>query len=231
MKKYGVLFTILIGITLLVGIIYLVVSQFRIKNVYIVSSVENIYGLEIFHESNLLFLDKNKVTKLLLEKNMFIEDVEIKYRYPISVYLFVKSRVPIAKIAHSSTFIFIDKNGIVFSDQKSSLSSPIVEIDSMNVTSGFPTDWRLATVAQYIDYLARVNLKTQKIIINNDSKIFHVIVQYNEEIFIPFSSDVSLIATSLQTIVTRFRIEGKLIRKIDFRFDKPIVVLSNGENN
>ncbi|MCL5970032.1 MAG: hypothetical protein M1450_00820 [Patescibacteria group bacterium] len=55
----------------------------------------------------------------------------------------------------------------------------------------------------------------------NDS--FLVKLKNNEEIILSKNKDISFQVSSLQLMISRFTIEGKRIKRVDFRFDKPVV--------
>jgi len=55
----------------------------------------------------------------------------------------------------------------------------------------------------------------------NDS--FLVKLKNNEEIIFSKNKDISFQVSSLQLMLSRFTIEGKRIKRVDFRFDKPVV--------
>lgn len=226
-KKY---FTVCI--LLLIGVIFALILfwNMKIKTIFVISNDTRIQGLEEFENKNVLLFDKAENKKKLMQKNPFIEDVTFEKQYPDSIVLHIKGRTPIARIAQTDS-VYIDAFGILFPDVKSTVEMPVIDTDEPTLTSGLQSDWRLVSAVNYLKSFNEIGLVTKSILIENKNAVFHIYLDNNEEIFIPFSSQLSSIATSLQIITSRFRIEGKLIHKIDFRFDKPIVVIANEQKN
>lgn len=57
------------------------------------------------------------------------------------------------------------------------------------------------------------------------SGAFLIVLHGGEEVLFSANKDISSQASSLQSIVSRLTIEGRGFKTIDFRFDKPIIVL------
>lgn len=230
MNIYKVSVSCLVIICIIILICFILL-RLPIKTIYIISHTDRIKGLELFENKNIFLIEEKEIKRTLMEKNLFIADVIVTKQYPQTIRMNISKRTAIAQIAHSSS-VFLDSYAVLFSDgAKEGVDLPIVETDEISVGASLQPDWRLVSVTEYIKNLSFIELKIKRIIIDNNNKIYHMYLANNEEIFIPFSSERVSIATSLQIITTRFRIEGKLIRKIDFRFDKPVVVLTNEEKN
>ena len=77
---------------------------------------------------------------------------------------------------------------------------------------------------EFCGYFPDVMSEDKEIVIVNESP---TLVDDSVEVFMPVTADPSYLSASLQTIISRFRIEGNFIAKVDFRFDKPVVILKN----
>lgn len=73
------------------------------------------------------------------------------------------------------------------------------------------------------ELLSKKNIKFSNVSIRYG--YYLVDIPDNGEVFIPTKKDLNSQISSLQGIIKQLTIEGKRFRKIDFRFDKPIVVL------
>lgn len=226
-NKYFIVCIILLG-GVIIGLITF--WNIHIKTIYVISTDTKIQGLEEFENKNVFLLDEQESKKKLMQKNPFIEDISFLKQIPDSIVINIKRRTPIARIAQAD-LVYIDASGILFADEKGIADMPVIDTDEPTLTSGLQSDWRLVSAVNYLKSFNEIGLITKSILIENKNTVFHIYMDNNEEIFIPFSSELSSIATSLQIITSRFRIEGKLIHKIDFRFDKPIVVIANEQKN
>ncbi|PIP74991.1 MAG: hypothetical protein CO135_02235 [Candidatus Levybacteria bacterium CG_4_9_14_3_um_filter_35_16] len=72
--------------------------------------------------------------------------------------------------------------------------------------------------------LKKKNIQYQKVLPGNDLSLF---ITLKDEGLVIFSlkRDLSTQTSSLQLILSRLTIEGKRLKKLDFRFDKPIIEL------
>lgn len=77
--------------------------------------------------------------------------------------------------------------------------------------------------------LEKKGIFTDQIIIDDNSGNYILKTNNQIEITIPVKMAINTLSASLQLIISRFRIEGKIISRIDFQFEKPIIVLKNGE--
>ncbi|MBI3955603.1 hypothetical protein HY338_04095 [Candidatus Gottesmanbacteria bacterium] len=90
-------------------------------------------------------------------------------------------------------------------------------------------DWRILKAIKLVVDASKNTLSINKISLDEASGIYHLILVEGEEVEFSQEQDPYLIAASLQIIISRFRIEGKIISQIKFQFDKPVVVLKSGE--
>lgn len=73
------------------------------------------------------------------------------------------------------------------------------------------------------EILQKNKIEYSKISVATDSS-YLVILKEGEEINLSSQKDLSAQISSLQLIISSLTIEGKKFKRIDFRFDKPIVV-------
>lgn len=72
--------------------------------------------------------------------------------------------------------------------------------------------------------LKKKNIQYQKILSGNDLSLFITLKDGGLVIF-SLKKDLSSQTSSLQLILSRLTIEGNRLKKLDFRFDKPIIEL------
>lgn len=71
--------------------------------------------------------------------------------------------------------------------------------------------------------LNKDNIAFDKVIVASDSS-YLVFLQNNGEVILSPSKSLSSQISSLQVILFSFTIEGKVFKRLDLRFDKPVVV-------
>ncbi|EKD90099.1 MAG: hypothetical protein ACD_32C00020G0002 [uncultured bacterium] len=106
---------------------------------------------------------------------------------------------------------------------------PVIKISKSDLSSSQKADWRIIKALSFLIYCQKQSILIDRILIDENKSLFHIFLADGVEVIAPQTGNASILAASLQIIISRFRIEGKIITKVDFQFDKPIVVLSNGE--
>lgn len=77
------------------------------------------------------------------------------------------------------------------------------------------------TIEDIENSLKREGLSLSSITASSSSYI--VVLRSSEEVWFSDKKDARLQTSSLQLILSRFTIEGKKVKRIDFRFDKPLI--------
>src|SRR3990172_3469846 len=103
---------------------------------------------------------------------------------------------------------------------------PDIRLNKLMLSSQ-SSDWRLKKIVTLIDKLNNFNLHFSGINVNDNSSEITGLIDNSIQIIIPQEADPQEISASLQTIISRFRIEGKFVSVIDFRYSSPVVILKN----
>lgn len=227
LKKIKPLESLLLITFFLLLILFLLNKSIAVKKIILISPYRKIDGLSVFNRQNLLFLNDQKIIRFLLSKNIFIENIDLKIYFPGTVVLDIKWRQPVAVISGINNPILIDGRGFpAFTDNTKDSSLPQIYISNVSFNYQTP-DWRLKKAVTLINNLNKNDTHISRITINVDSGLITAFVDGGTEIYIPLSQDPMTVSASLQTIILRFRIEGKFIASIDYRFAKPVVILKN----
>lgn len=203
-------------------------SKFQIKTVIVNSGNLDISGLERLNNQNLLFLDIDKFTESLVRENSLISSASGRKEYPDRLIIYLYERKPVALLTSGSIKYYVDREGVLMPKEED-IDLPEIEISNIQVFLGQQTDWRIIRAVNLLQNISKQSILVDRIIIDDRESLFQVYLKGDVLVLVPYSFEGSILATSLQIIMSRFRIEGKFVRKIDFRFDKPTVVLSNGE--
>ena len=190
-----------------------------------------IYGLSVSAYKNILFFNTADFSEYLMKRNPRVKSVTIEKILPDTLRIDLKARIPKAYVKDSLRTQYIDDDGVLLPvERESEIKLPVIIAQDTIFFGTEKTDWRLIKAVSILTQMEKTSISIDQIVINSGKSVFHVYLNTKSEIIIPQSADAAVTAASLQTIIARFRIEGKFISKVDFQFDKPIVILSNGEN-
>jgi len=221
------LYALFFIIFLTIGTIF--TSQFFLIGKTIVVSKEDIHNLSILNRRNLILLDQEKIKKYLLESNPFIKSLTIEKKYPNTLLIKVIPREPSAVIKIGSVWIELDSEGILLRNVQKTDNLLIIEASDQIILRKKP-DWRIIRSLELLELLKK-DYQVSNIQINDKENVFKISFATGEEIIIPYNADTGMVVASLQIIIHRFRIEGKTVALVDFRFDKPVVRLINEDKN
>ena len=211
---------------LLFFLVVFFIQGFRVKKIIIISDENSIKGLNVFSKKNMFIIDNEEIVPILLYQNIFIKDINIKKVFPNTLVLNPVWRRPVAQIISSEDPFLIDNDGYPARSFSNSEILPEIFVSKL-IYNKNSADWRLVKAISLINNLKKYNLNLSKVAIDDDPSQISAVIDNSIEVFIPLNNDPVVTSASLQTIISRFRIEGKFISKIDLRFDKPIVILKN----
>lgn len=215
---------------ILVLIFIIFFKQFQIKKVIIIAPKKVLVGLHILNSQNLLFINTKKTAQYLSDRNIEIKTVKLIKTFPQTLIIDLIYREPKAVVLSKNQKLYIDEDGIILSDDIfPGLSLASIDASEIDVIVKKKGDWRVVKAFAILENLKQLSITIDQISIDNKNAVFHAMLPEGTEIIIPQTCNPSFIAASLQIIVSRFRIEGKMVTRIDFRYDKPIVVLTSGE--
>lgn len=211
-------------------LIWIVYSLFMVRKVVVISASDEFNGLNILDKKNLLFLDENKIASFLLSQNKIYLNLSVRKKYPNILLIDTKLRVPVAFLINKGRKIFIDQEGIYIPNLN--IAGNIyteIEVPNLLILNLDNIDWRVLKAVKLVLAGSKNSLTIVKIVLDEPTGLYHLFLSGGEEAVSSQEQDPYLIAASLQIIISRFRIEGKIISQIKFQYDKPVVVLKSGE--
>lgn len=229
MKKISFIVIALFSLFFIV-IIFYIFLKFKVKKIYVISNFQNIKGLAILNNQNLLFLDKEKIINGLLQQNSGWKSLRLDISLPETMRLTVIGRTPSAKI-NGLKIYYLDENGILISDPVQTNDLPVIEADYIKIFNENTVDWRVLKAMDYIKLLSQNNIEVEKITIDSNISTYNLVLKSGTKVIIKQLDSPKNIVASLQTIIARFRIEGKFISVINYQFDKPVVTIANEQKN
>ena len=223
-KKYFILF---LSISLLLFALNLFWNSIQIKKIFIVSPVRQVNGMSVFNGQNIIFFNNNRITDTLLTSNIYLKNINLKKKFPSTIFLDLTWRTPYAEIISSSSPFFVDNQGFpALSEGNLTGTLPQINMPRMLVTDKNP-DWRVLKALSLLNQLSSSAINCSRLTFDEANSQITVLIEDSVELLIPYNFDPARLTASLQIIISRFRIEGKFIRSIDFRFEKPLVILKN----
>lgn len=226
-----VILILLIFLLVLIPVSIFAFGFFRIKKVLIISTRQDLNGLSILNSQNLLTIQTDKLEKDLENKNGEVKRIIVTKKYPDSLVITVSDRIGRALAVGENGSKLIDEDGYILSLPPSgSIDYPKIRVPTQLLTVGRKADWRLIKAVDLISESANQNITVTKISIDDTKGVYQLETDTETLVTILLSDNPIRIVTSLQLILSRFRIEGKNVSSVDFQFDKPVVTLKNTSN-
>lgn len=215
-------------------IIYLIVVILGVVGLYrILSVVCTIRRIEIVGDSvavqidqkriskNLLFFPSETMRSQILEENPVLKDVRFYKHFPSTLRIVPVLRDPFVLLELSDRYVFVDREGMALGYGAKGLSYPVVSLPLSNVRVGsLIQDTSLILSLELIEgtnHLFPVRRITE------ESGRYLRAESEELDIYFPQNRPAAETLTTLQTLITGFRIKGTLPTVVDLRFDKPIV--------
>jgi hypothetical protein len=197
-------------------------QYFTLKNIEVIGEGIQIAIDQKKLERNLLFIRPERMKADLLTNNNQIEHVYITKRYPDTIILAVQLRKAIARVTTQARTVIVDERGVVLGySRKESDSLPLLSFGISDIPDG--TTFTHASVVSGIAAIRDISpVVPISFIYLNDTLSIRAIYG-KTSIFIPLNTEYSALATTLQTLVARFRMKGSMPASIDLRFDKPVI--------
>lgn len=229
MNKRFLALWVFLGIMFFTTSLLVLISHTKLQKIIVIGNIANLKGLNILNNQRLLFIKNEEIIKQLTKINPAIKNIFIEKKYPDTLVLQVEERKVFVQVIGSGHKAYYDKEGVPIEYTNVSFSLPLINAEKINVSKERVIDWRIMKAIKITEDFQKLNINIEDISIVDNENNFIVKLTQDGKVIIPYKEDAANIAASLQIIIHRFRIEGKFIEKIDFRFEKPIVSLSNGE--
>lgn len=202
-----------------------------IRTVIITSPFPLRYDAAQIASKSLVLLDIARLRSHILQKNRDVSTVVIEKSYPETLILTVVARQPLALVHVGAQVRAIDEEGMLLSYVSQHNTGALPQLDAPGIPfyTDQKADWRIATAVTYLQLFRREHVSAKHMSVDTYWSQYQFLLEGNTTAVIPFSGNPGAIVASLQVILGRFRIEGKQVRTVDFRFDKPIITFQTGE--
>ena len=177
---------------------------------------------------NLLFLSEKEEEKKIKNNYPYVEEVFIKKSFPDKIFVQIKFYSPMAVIKNSQGFFILSSDGrILQTVREKRVLLPTINyyqlINSLVYKTG---DWLdfydLKVSLKLIKKMEDLNLKINTVDIENQDMILFNLND-NQEIVFTSKKEVEKQFFPIPIILRQLKVEGRKFKRIDVRFDKPII--------
>jgi len=183
---------------------------------------------------SIFFLSLEELKKEVLTNFPEVKDIFIKKTLPNQLLIKIVERKPVAilqttKLATASgtfpkNYFLVDNEGFVFAKTATFSGLPLLYLpDEEKLFVGKKINQKgVKTAGKIITLLEEKGISVEKVFLPSPGKIEVLLKEKIKTIFTS-QKDPSLQVTSLQIILSSLRMEGKVPKEVDLRFERPVV--------
>jgi cell division septal protein FtsQ len=221
-RKFGkISLTLLILFTITFILYTLFIQLFKLKEIQVFGENVNLQVNQQKLPENLIFLNTSVIEKQLANKYPQIDIIHLQKRYPHTLLITIRFKKAVAQILGGNQRFFVDANGIVLGIPKPGDRLPVINIPISDISQGEEiTDINILKCLKFIKNLP-MEIQVKEITMPDTQTIRADIDKTS--IIIDQSTPIGPAVTTLQRLITGFRMKGTMPVYIDLRFDKPII--------
>ncbi len=168
------------------------------------------------------FVDSVSLARKLTVDNPLAKDIVITKHYPSTLEVTVQKRSPVAAITSNAGYLITDEEGIIIATTPDSALLPIITSDHVTINANHIEESIVLKSIQIISNSVRNGFVVDVITITPENQLITIKFDGGSILF-PGNKSIDYLFSSLQLLLPQFRIEGKQLNVLDFRFDKPII--------
>ena len=202
---------------------------FLIRNIELVSDKKfSLANKEELINKSILFANQNQISKKIIKDNFFIKTANVEKVWPNSLKISVSFYEQCVLLSVNNGFFNLSCEVRIL--QKIKVNQTFLPIINyyQKLNSGFfqTGDWidyeDIKQALFFINKLKEINLTVLTIDIKGQDMLVFNLVD-DKKIVFSNNKDKEVQDYQLELIIKQFKIEGKEYKKIDLRFDKPII--------
>lgn len=168
---------------------------------------------------NILFLNTRLVEKNLKQKFLPLDSVKFKKDLPKRLEVEIKEREPLLRVMIGESTFLADKNGLLFAMSSLDEKIPLVVIEEkLNLGSYIDSKG----VVFILQVLTSINPESvQEVSFQEESVI--KLRSYETDIYFTLEKEVAEQLMTLSVLEESYKIKGKRLKRIDLRFDRPVI--------
>lgn len=194
-------------------------------------SGDTLFGLNSLKDDSLLFLSEKKVNDVVGGNNPIVSSVTIKKQYPQTLLLTLFYYQPFAYLKASSGYFLLNRDSRVLKkikDEEFIADLPVIHyFQNINIST-----YQQGDKINYKDMMAAFSLLTavskENLIVNTIDIDGVDVIGFNlkgKSILFSSEKDAGGQVYQLEQIIHQFRIQGKEFKKLDLRFNRPVLEL------
>lgn len=161
--------------------------------------------------------------KRLLGKYPSLLKLEIRKQFPRGVKVYYQERKQAAVVKAKNGEFVLDSSGLIFAQNQSGITAPLFEDlekewqikDKMN-------SQKITFALQVVSQFENLELRPVNFVFLGENDLS--VKTDSSEIVFSSLKEIDLQIMTLQTIYKNAKIEGRTYKKIDLRFDRPVIV-------
>ncbi|MCL4375064.1 hypothetical protein M1523_04375 [Patescibacteria group bacterium] len=208
-------------------------AVFSIKKITIVDAQngQKVIGLSDFQQKNLLLFHVDTGETNLLRNNARLEKVAIVKQYPDQLIIYPVWSTSIAQLKVAAGFFLLDVNGKINLKSKTMIADlPVINYYQLLNYTGYSSsaviDFSDVKAALFfIDKLRGLGLFANTVDINGADMI--ALDLGKKQIIFSSEKDANIQWQQWWEIYKQFKVAGKDYRRLDFRYDRPVIEFGN----
>jgi hypothetical protein len=222
-NKHRILLSIISTAVIAIPIVYSVLySFFQIQEIDIIGNGILATLDESQFDRSLLFLSESRIESMVMQGSHYITDVKVTKKYPHTLIINIKGRLPRAIVRDRGNSFLVDDTGFILGIPNEHELFPIIDISTNFIDVDSYENSQ--EIQQALHFLIGVHSTMDVLTIEKYDTISLKVLTEDGIILIPIEKEISEVLTSLQTIKEGFRMKGVLPKTIDLRFNKPIII-------
>ena len=235
-KKQGLFGKIVIFLIFISVVVFLII-KFDVPGYFKISSI-NIEGVGKFVsyddvrsvvsssvlEKYIFSVDEISVAENIKKSFLGAKNVNVSRNYPHSIDVLVEERVPLAVAYNDDGEGFlIDSEGFVLGVvDKSVFDLPKIKYEGPIMVGTFLEKDIIPVSIEIIEFAEKEDLKISSMSFKPASA--HLFVGKDTEVFMVYDKDIEKSLRTIKALVKKSDVEGKILKRIDLRYDKVIVL-------
>lgn len=210
-------------------ILFFINNFFLIKNVQLISDRNfSLINKDKLIKKNLFFINKDRIAKEIIKENFFVKTATVNKVWPNSIKISVSFYKPCVSLIVSNGFFDLSCDGRILQKTRSDKTLlPVINYYQKLNNSSFQTgEWidykDIKQALFFVNKLKQLNIIPLAIDIKGQDVILFNLID-DKKIIFSNNKDRETQEYQLELIIRQFKIEGKDFKKIDLRFNKPIV--------
>jgi len=170
---------------------------------------------------NLIIINSSDISDHAASNFPVIERAVIEKKFPKSIIISITERTPLAIISAKNGNFVVDKNGQVFCEAGESLILPKVVFEDNLSIGDFVNAEKIMARISLLSALKEKNIPVSEVSVVESS--ISALIKNGPSAIFEIDADFIELVSLLKQILLKYKIEGKDLRKVDLRFQNPVV--------